>query len=120
MNEIKTYILENVFRYIPVNAITKRVSKVGDIIEISPEITKQRYCINKYLNFDKYNEFVSSFYKKISENFGDDSLDIFYANLATLKMKGKKSNLLSEILENILGYPTDTSYYLTTKNRIQV
>lgn len=90
----------------------------GTIIYKSPEVIAEQYNISRCLYFDKYNEIVIEFTKKLEDNFSHCNLSSFYKNMETAEIKDKIEDF--ETLLQKFKYKNANALYDTNKNRIQL
>lgn len=77
--------------YVKMYYKTKRKSKVGMIIEKSPQLEKEECNISDYLSFEKFNSVIQEFEKKLEKNF-KNNMNLFNKNIKNLKINERKMN----------------------------
>lgn len=110
--------LEKILNNIPENIKLEKKEINGTIIYKSPEIIAEQYNISRCLYFDKYNEIVIEFAKKLEDNFSHCNLSSFYNNMETAEIKDKIKDF--KTLLQKLKYKNANALYDTEKNRIQL
>lgn len=84
---LQAKVLEKILNNIPENTILEKREISGTIIYKSPEVTTEEYNISRCLYFNRYNEIVIEFVKKLEYNFSHCDLYSFYKNMLTVEIK---------------------------------
>lgn len=94
------YILNCLISRIPANIILKKKNKSGIITKISPEIKSGNFDINRYLNYEQYNDVVFKFYEVLETRLSHCKENTFYKNIQDLTITER---LLTKLERLILG-----------------
>lgn len=116
--KLQNIIFQNILDNIPKNLKLKKKKINGTIIYKSPEVEAEKYNISRCLFFDKHNDVIIEFTKKLEENFSHCNLSSFYHNMETLEIKDKAEELKTLIkkilIQNMNGF------YNIEENKIQL
>lgn len=112
---LQATILEKILNNISENVKLEKKEISGTIIYKSPEVECEKYNISRCLYFDKYNEIVIKFSKKLEDSFPHCNLSSFYTNMLTAEIKDKiedSETLKRKIKENVAAFYHPTENYL--------
>lgn len=96
---LQVTILEKILNNIPRKAKLEKIKIKGTIIYKTPEVAAEKYNISRCLYFDKYNEMVIKFSKKLEDKCSHCNLSSFYDNMKTLEVYDKTNNSVSLMLK---------------------
>ena len=93
--KLQNLILQKILDNIPKNLKLEQKEINGTIIYKSPDVEAEKYNISRCLFFDRYNDVIIEFTKKLEENFSHCNLSSFYHNMETLEIKDKVEDLIT-------------------------
>lgn len=122
INNIVNYLqylsLEKILNNIPKKSKLNKTKINGTVIYKSPEVAAEKYNISRCLYFDRYNEVVIEFTKKLESNFSHCNLSSFYKNIETAEIKDKVEDLYT--LKFKLENRETKAFYNLSENKIQL
>lgn len=113
------YLLNSLVSIIPPDIVLKKVRKTGVVTKINPKILRGDFDINRYLNYEQYNDVVLRFHQILETKLSHCRSNAFYQNIKKLSIKEVLLTKMQRIIMEAEGINKEGTYD-GQKNRITI